>query len=333
MSADFLNLAAMEVLQRYSRLLWSGSPRPLGNHGGFSGARLWHIDGPTGPLCLRAWPAGFSPERLLFIQLGMNCARNAGLAFVPRTFAPLQRTFRNEYAGRLWELQEWLPGEADYHRRPSPAKLRAACAALAQLHACWPSSDRFDAGPYPAVRRRLEAVREWRELVRSGWRPLAQAAADDPARLAAEQAQQILPSRIDAIPDLLKRWNTRIWPLQPCLCDVWHDHVLFDGDHLTGIVDYGAMKIDHPAVDVARLLGSLVEDDPEGWATGLAAYRGVRPFTAEEEELARALDLSGTVVGASAWLRWLYHDGKGFADRVAAARRLEVLVKRIERWR
>jgi homoserine kinase type II len=262
----------------------------------------------------------------------MTCARDAGLPFVPRQVASFHRTLWIEYSGRLWELQEWLPGEADYHRRPSSAKLRAACAALARLHVCWPPSARFDAGPCPAVRRRLEAVREWRELVRSGWQPFAQAAPNDPARPAAERAWCALAGRIDAIPDLLNRWNTRIWPLQPCLCDVWHDHVLFDGDRVTGVVDYGAMKIDHPAVDVARLLGSLVEDDSVGWATGLAAYREIRPFTAEDEELARALDVAGTKLGASVWLRWLYHDGKEFADRVAAARRLEVLVKRIEKW-
>ena len=95
------------------------------------------------------------------------------------------------------------------------------------------------------------------------------------------------------IPICLKRWADRTWPLQPCLCDVWHDHVLFDGDRVTGLVDYGAVKIDHPAVDVARLLGSLVEDDADGWAIGLTAYREVRPFTADEAQLARALDCRG----------------------------------------
>ena len=125
----------------------------------------------------------------------------------------------------------------------------------------------------------------------------------------------------------------RMVPLQPCLCDVWHDHVLFDENYVTGIVDYGAMKIDHPAVDVARQLGSLVEDDAAGWAAGLAAYREVRVFTSEEEELARALDVTGTIVGATKWLRWLYHDDKEFTDRAAAIRRLEELVQRIEKWR
>ncbi len=332
MSADPLNLAAAEVLKQYSPLLSSGFPRPLGNHGGFSGARLWRLNGPAGSLCLRAWPAGFSSERLLFIHLCMARARDADLKFVPRMLSTVHNTLRIEYGGRLWELQEWNPGEADYHRRPSLAKRQAACAALARLHTCWPASDRFDAGPYPAVRRRLEAVREWRELVRAGWRPFAHADPSDPARPAAERAWQLLSPQIDAVSEMLKRWYTRIWPLQPCLCDVWHDHVLFDGDRVTGIVDYGAMKIDHPAVDVARLLGSFVEDDPEGWATGLAAYREIRPFKAEEEDLARALDLSGAVVGASAWLRWLYHEDKDFADRQAAGGRLEALVKRIEKW-
>jgi len=335
MSADLLNRAAVEVLRHYSRLLWSGAPRPLGNRGGFSGARLWRLDGLAGPLCLRAWPTAMSPSRLDFIHHYAIHARAADLAFVPRLFPSSGGATQVQYAGRLWELQEWLPGEADYHRRPSPAKLRAACSALAELHACWQGAAPKDAGPCPAVRRRLDAVREWRELIASGWRPLSQAAAADPARAAAESAWRVLPYWIEIIPDLLKPWTDRAWPLQPCLCDVWHDHVLFDGDRMTGLVDYGAMKIDHPAVDVARLLGSFIgeDEDAEGWTTGLTAYRGVRPFTAEEEGLARALDLSGTVIGAATWLRWLYHEGREFEDRAAAGRRLESLTTRLERGR
>ena len=101
---------------------------------------------------------------------------------------------------------------------------------------------------------------------------------------------------------------------------------------MTGLVDYGAMKIDHPAVDLARLLGSLVEDDAEAWTIGLKAYREVRPFSAEEEELAHALDLSGTILAASMWLRWLYHDEKKIENRAAAGLRLEALTQRMDRW-
>ncbi len=175
MSADPLNLVAAEVLGRYSPLLSSGLPQPLGNHGGFSGARLWRIAGPAGPLCLRAWPAGFPAERLRFIHVWTSAARGAGLCFVPQVFPSLAGTLWVEHSGRLWELQDWLPGEASYHRRPSLAKLQAACTALARLHSCWASSGRSEAGVCPAVLRRLEAAREWRELIQSGWRTLAPA--------------------------------------------------------------------------------------------------------------------------------------------------------------
>ncbi|HVS40113.1 MAG TPA: phosphotransferase [Gemmataceae bacterium] len=334
MSADPLNAAALEVLRRYPRPLvgaWSGGHaptrlQPLGNHGGFSGARLWRLDDS---LCLRAWPADFPPQRLAFIHHGMIHARSAELTFTPRLFPAIDGTTAVGYAGRLWELQEWLPGEADYHRNPSEAKLRAALGALARLHECWQAILPPTSGVCPAVTRRLAVDREWRELVQSGWRPQAQA--DDPARSAAERAWRLLPGRIDSIPDLLRRWVDRSWPLQPCLCDVWHDHVLFDGDRVSGLIDYGAMKIDHPAVDVARLLGSLVDDDLTGWAMGLTAYRETRPLSADEAELTQTLDATGTIAAAAVWLRWLYHDGKEFEDRAAAARRLEGLTARLER--
>ena len=43
-------------------------------------------------------------------------------------------------------------------------------------------------------------------------------------------------------------------------------------------------------------------------------------------------DETGTLLGATNWLRWLYHEGRRFEDRGAVARRLAELVTRIERW-
>jgi homoserine kinase type II len=105
--------------------------------------------------------------------------------------------------------------------------------------------------------------------------------------------------------------------------------LLFEGDRLTGLIDYGAVKIDHVAVDLARLLGSLVPNDTAGWQVGLRAYRRHAPLDAEEEALAQALDETGTVVGVANWLRWLYEEKRSFADRSAVARRLAELVDRI----
>jgi hypothetical protein len=45
------------------------------------------------------------------------------------------------------------------------------------------------------------------------------------------------------------------------------------------------------------------------------------------------LDATGTVLGIATWLKWLYVDGKPFADRDAVARHLGRLVERVEGWK
>jgi homoserine kinase type II len=331
MSAAPTDLDALGVLGRYPAFGRAGRLIPLGNRGGFSGACLWRVEAAGAPLCLRAWPARQSdPVRLAFIHCLMTRARRAGLSFVPAVFPADDGTTAVAGAGRLWDLAEWLPGRADFHESPSAARLRAACAAVARVHTDW--ADAVPAAPTacPALVRRLALVAECRELTDSGWSPLGRADANDPVRPVAERAWRLTAHRVEEVPRRLARWAGATWPVQPCLCDVWHDHLLFEGDRLTGLVDYGAVKLDHPAVDLARLLGSLADDDAGKWQTGLAAYREVRPLSGDEEALARALDETGVVLGAAAWLRWLYEERREYDDRQAVARRLEALVRRME---
>jgi Ser/Thr protein kinase RdoA (MazF antagonist) len=124
----------------------------------------------------------------------------------------------------------------------------------------------------------------------------------------------------------LAAWRHRPVPVQPCLCDVWHDHVLFAGDRVTGLIDYGAAKVDHVAVDLARLLGSLIPGEPDRMAMAVQVYRGIRPLL--HPELVGLLDWTGVVVGVTNWLRWLYHDGREYPDRPAVALRLGQLIRR-----
>ena len=90
MSDPSLDAAAHNVLGRYPPALREGELLALGNAGGFSGARLWRLQGPLGSLCLRAWPSdGPSPDRLRLIHGLMKRAHDSGLDFVPRLLAAL----------------------------------------------------------------------------------------------------------------------------------------------------------------------------------------------------------------------------------------------------
>jgi homoserine kinase type II len=291
----------------------------LGNRDGFSGAAIWRCEAAAGALCLRAWPDSMTEGNLHFIHHMQQSA--AELAFVPRVLPARDGKTWFAHQGQLWELTQWMPGAPDENQPPSSARVAAACEALAHIHLLWehlhPRRDRC-----PALARRLDALRQWQGT-----------ASSLPAldRLG-EQALRIVDRWIAQVQAELARWQCEEIPLQPCLCDIWRNHVLFEGDRVSGIIDYGEVKIDHVAVDLARLGGSMVEDDADGWQVGLSAYRRVRPLGDSDEILARMLDRTGAILGVANWLRWLHLERRVFDNREAAIRRLGVLVARLERW-
>ncbi|HMC63563.1 MAG TPA: aminoglycoside phosphotransferase family protein [Gemmataceae bacterium] len=332
MSSASLEPAACEVLPHFGIFPWSSSIRFLGNHGGFSGARLWRVEEPAASWCLRAWPATERlPRRLVEIHRLMRSARQTGLSFVPEIRFTRDKTSWVEHAGRLWDVSQWMPGQADFHNCPTARRLEAALIALASLHNVWSGAHQSQ-GPCPAVQRRLEKYQEWHDSLRAGWRPTFSSTPDDQVRPVAEQAWQLVRRHLDDVPRMLEPWIACAMPLQPCLCDIWHDHVLFEDQEVAGIIDYGGSKLDHVAVDLARLLGSLVGDSTEQWTTGLGVYRRHRSFSPEEEALAMVLDRTGTLLGAANWLKWLYLEKREFGDRGLVVRRLGTLVERIEKW-
>jgi Ser/Thr protein kinase RdoA (MazF antagonist) len=229
-----------------------------------------------------------------------------------------------EVGGRCWELQEWMPGRADYREAPSAAKLRAAARAVARVHSSWEALAEPAPSLIPSVQRRLQVATS----------PVAVIA---PERLRhpllgplAARAVALLGAWLPRVPGMLAGWEERRCRLQPCLRDVWHDHLLYEGETLTGLIDYAAVRPDAVATDLARLVGSLAGDDEEAWRIALAAYREVRALTDKEAALARALDRTGAIVALATWARWLAE--RTFEDEAAAERRLRELVRRVEGW-
>jgi homoserine kinase type II len=311
---------AFDVLQHFAV-----TSRGLTPHHGFSGALIWRVGSAPQPLCLRAWPPGDpTAERLAWIHRLIDLA---DLPFVPALLRTRAGATWIEHADRLWDLSAWMPGVADFKSHPSIPRMEAASVALAQLHTAWATSS-FDPQPIPAVLRRLNAHREWLAWSRllKQLPPLDRYAPE--LRQLCEQAWSILQSRAELVPRLLAAWTNRSVPVQPCLCDIWHDHVLYDAEKVTGIIDYGGMKIDHVAVDLARMLGSMAGNDRKLWTAGLEAYCRLRPLSASEQELTTILDETGVLMGLATWLKWLYRDGKLFADSGAVAERLEHLLER-----
>jgi Ser/Thr protein kinase RdoA (MazF antagonist) len=331
MSNEPLDLAARRVLQRYPAIAADATLRKLTGHGGFSGAVLWQVIQATRMAVLKAWPPGEGDaDRLTWIHGLMRAARQAGLDFVPAVHSDREGRTVFQDGGRLWDLSDWHQGEG-FDVAPSAARARNACTALARIHEVW-CKRQTPVGPCPAVQRRLARTAECARLVSSGWQPDTSLIADPVVQTCATPAWRLSARWLERVPEALAPWTTQRLPLQPCLCDIWHDHVLFAGDKVTGMIDYGSARIDHVAVDLARLLGSTVADDVTLRTAGLEAYCRVRPLSPAEQQLVTVLDWTGTVIALANWLLWLFQDRRPFPDYRSVARRMEKLIQRVEAW-
>jgi Ser/Thr protein kinase RdoA (MazF antagonist) len=311
---------------------------PLGMAGGMSGALFWRLTSLRGTLVLRCWPTEHpSPERLRFIHAVLAHAIGRGITFLP---LPIRTTAGESFvhqAGHLWELTPWMPGTANYEHSPSLEKLRAAMTALAQFHVALADfslgrqAESLSVTHPPAIQRRLICLKQ---LAAGGIDELSRAINDATWPQLAPLARQfvaILPRAVPrAIPQLEPLVNVRL-ALQPCVRDIWHDHVLFTGDKVTGIIDFGAVDIDTPATDIARLLGSLMGDDSAAWQTGLAAYSETRRLSENERVAAKALDISGTILAGCNWIRWVYIDGRHFESQKRVVNRFSRLMDKLRR--
>src|SRR4051812_21642755 len=95
----------------------------LGNRGGFSGARIFRLSSLRGDYCLRASAPDEAAGR---VNARHALMAEAGLDFVPAIVPTRSGATVVERSGRCWELMRWMPGRADFHAAPSPARLRGA---------------------------------------------------------------------------------------------------------------------------------------------------------------------------------------------------------------
>lgn len=323
-----MNGALRAVLSRYPS--WArptSDPEPLGNAGGFSGARIWRVATARGILAARAWPVD-GPDRAALSRLHALLAGAGGLGFLPVPIPAMDGRTVVAAEGLLWEVAPWMPGSADLSRPPAPARLRSMFAGLGAFHARV-GSDRLE-GPSPGLAARSADLER---LLFGEFDAIAGASARSPAdprsalaRAWLDRARPMAPGLLDRI----RRAAACPVVLQPCLRDARPDHFLFEGDRLTGLVDFGAMGRDAVSGDLARLLAEAVGPDRAARAEALAAYDSARPLAGSEAALIDDFERANALLGAGRWARWHFLERRTFDDPEAVARGLRRGLDRIE---
>ncbi|MEZ6069824.1 MAG: phosphotransferase [Pirellulales bacterium] len=329
-----MNRDIAEVLSRYRDDWPSPAVEALGAAGGFSGAEFWRLASRTGPLCLRRWPAEHpTPERLEWIHRVLWHAHVAGVAILPVPLVTRDGASFVRHGGRLWELTAWLPGRAA-ERPVAPGRVAAAFMAVARLHlAC------ADFAPPVTMRTGSPGLEERHErllrlidgdihrlrlhcrpMLGGPWEPLR------PMAIGVLESFDLLAGDVDRTLCKARELDVRI---QPCVRDLRREHVLFSGEKVTGLIDFGSMRQETVAADVARLLIEVCGNDASLRELALTSYESLRPLDANERALLAAFEISGTLLGAINWLTWLFVDGRHFANHDAVCRRFSEMARRL----
>lgn len=305
--------------------------------GGFSGAQFWRIEcSGDQQFCLRRWPSEHPNfERLRWIHSVLCEVADRGLPMIPRPLPSVAGDTIVRHAGFFWELTPWMPGRADFRNEPTIEKLTDAMQTLANFHLaaadCSVGGMRRDVSP--GICRRLGMLMD---LQQGGLREITVAIEGSRNREFVDHAHSVVQFANDfwiPVAAKLSQGNRLAVNLQPCIRDVWHDHLLFSGNRVTGLIDFGALDVDCVATDIARLLGSLALSDELAWQAGLEAYQEIRPLDLMEMQLVDAFDASSVLLSGFNWLRWIFVEERRFEDPVLVEARLKEIIERMRHRR
>jgi homoserine kinase type II len=301
----------------------------LGAASGQSGASLWRYRAPAGRFVLRAWPAN-GPGRAHLERVQQWLSLTADLGFTPVPIRDNTGQSLRECDGRLWEIAPWLSGAPDCGQTPSSAHRRAAFAALAAFHLRLAALGHR--GHSPGLCERHRSIRQLIEggfdLLERACRVFLEAEGPHDQTLRWIGLARWLAADVES---RLGKAVTSVVFLQPCLRDARPEHFLFEGDRLSGLVDFGAMDLESVAADLARLIGEWLEGDPLARGDALAAYDTIRPLDPAESALIEVFEASTAILIGERWSRWHYLEHRTFDDPEAVARGIAKSLSQMER--
>ena len=317
---------------------------------GMSGAAVFRCESVTGDqYALKRWPSEIRRNRIDEVHRVIRFSHESGYELVPRLFSIHGQGTATQADG-FWELSQWMPGEpiAD---SVSIGRAKSGAAAITRFHASANKLGVKVQSP-PAAAARLERIGELAKTIPEALK--INPADRLPTRLAGavSQAQLVLRARWrDVVPDLtqqLAELTGRHLTTQYALRDAHRSHVLFQGEHVSGIIDFDAIRIDTPAADFARWAGSLIalssastngihaenatEFDPESiWKAVLAGLKCESSSNNQADaeqviDMARTLHNATTWASLANWVVWLLVDGRRFPAGE------DVVRKRILEW-
>lgn len=300
---------------------------------GFSGSLLWKISSQESDYLLRCWPDQTKRERIEWIHQVQSQIRESGFQFTPRLYqSENSQTFVN-VDGRFWELASWMPGTSISRFDQAESRVLYRFGHLAQFHihsAKIPAATPTQSGCSSTFQERIELIEYFAAIPqeqiiaaiqRTQWSEFITTAVEL-LEAYRKQSQQLML-------DLNSVKHLR-FILQPCLRDARGEHFLFDSGEVSGLIDYGAMRMESVAVDLARLSSTTIRSSlAEQHDKAIARYEQYRPLSSDEKSLIPVLMNSSRYLTGMNWIRWVALENRQFDNPNGVLARLDTAIEQL----
>lgn len=287
-----------------NRLFGNGWKSVPVSAGGFSGARVAKIESSVGTFALKSHPKQFRDrvlanhafQEFLATQtaLPIPClhrwsqgrirrasVEEHGIGRVVGTKPPPDTLLVKDES--CWELSDWMPGQpvrsTGWIRDESLNHVIDAIAAMHSRVRDWSPNwsipaDCTERGLELRANKLLGFVQSGFDKCKAQWELFADRHGH-PVLLALgrilSQARALGARLLEPMQSLATNPHPSHWIAR----DLWREHFLFDGDGLTGIIDFTASKISWPGLDLSRSLGTFLLDEDPRWESAVERYRSV----------------------------------------------------------
>lgn len=294
---------------------------------------------------LKRWPEGVTQSRVAEVHRVVRYAASRGCSVVAVPQSVIRKpkgaaespTFA-EFSGRYWEISTWRDGRSE-DAAASLEKIRQGAAVIAEFHACVsPLTVRSQVAP--AVLDRLNRLDERSAKIASLDESALQDVANAELRRTLLDATQLVHWKWDEVRPRIHRslsqYHDRKVRTQYVLRDVHREHLLFQQGRVSGLIDFDALRVDTPATDLARWVGSFLggpHDAGEVWEAGLAGFRSNSTLKNDKEtefeaQMAADLCFASVWISLANWLVWLLRERRDFqAQPTTLSSRIGELVR------
>lgn len=304
---------------------------------GYSGSQIWKvIPHPTADshYCLRGFPAGRQNlEKITWRGLALRQAE--ALPFLQQP-VPTRRGLlaHPDDHGRLWQLEPWARGDNDFLDAPSQQKVDSAVDALAALHQIWSNPKYLDSLQITRQTQPVGLAKRWHfaqqcyPLDGESWQTMSQNAQQYGPHWNSlfQQIRSVALNSLSSLTQELQAISSQTVPAAIVLGDPWSDHLFFQDQQLTGIIDYDTMRVDSVAADISRLFCSLLGQDLQAQQVALDRYLKQRTLSDIERQIWRLTNRSSQILGPILWMRWLFLE-RSISPTQVLFRRIEAIVE------